>query len=146
MNSVVIEIRPVRCDLRLPAYQTPLSSGMDIHAAIDEPLSLDPGQRMVIPTGFAIALPVGYEAQVRPRSGLAKNNGITVLNTPGTIDADYRCEVQVILINLGSESFQIEPGRRIAQLVITPVVQAAFRVVNRLSETSRDGGLGSTGK
>ena len=113
-------------DLALPQYETAGSAGADIRAAVDAPLQLEPGQRALVPAGFAMALPAGYEAQVRPRSGLAVKNGITVLNAPGTIDSDYRGEVRVPLINLGDEAFTVERGMRIAQLVIAPVVQAGF--------------------
>lgn len=133
-------------DLALPHYETAGSAGADIRAAVEAPLRLEPGQRALIPAGFAMALPAGYEAQVRPRSGLAVKNGITVLNAPGTIDSDYRGEVRVPLINLGDEAFTVERGMRIAQLVIAPVVQAGFDEVTDLSETERGaGGFGSTG-
>ena len=133
-------------DLALPQYETAGSAGADIRAAVDAPLRLEPGQRALVPAGFAMALPAGYEAQVRPRSGLAVKNGITVLNAPGTIDSDYRGEVRVPLINLGHEAFTIERGMRIAQLVIAPVVQAGFNEVGDLDETERGaGGFGSTG-
>ncbi|MBB24161.1 MAG: dUTP diphosphatase [Geminicoccus sp.] len=133
-------------DLALPDYETADSAGADIRAAVDAPLRLEPGQRALIPAGFAMALPAGYEAQVRPRSGLSVKNGITVLNAPGTIDSDYRGEVRVPLINLGEEVFTVERGMRIAQLVIAPVVQAGFDEVTDLSETERGaGGFGSTG-
>lgn len=135
--------------LALPAYETPLSAGMDLRAAVpeDAPVTLTPGARGLIPTGLAIALPDGYEAQVRPRSGLALKHGITCLNTPGTIDADYRGEVKVILINLGQEPFVIKRGERIAQMVLVPVTQAAWERVDALDETTRGaGGFGSTGK
>ena len=133
-------------DLALPQYETAGSAGADIRAAVDAPLRLEPGQRALVPAGFAMALPAGYEAQVRPRSGLAVKNGITVLNAPGTIDSDYRGEVRVPLINLGDEAFTIERGMRIAQLVIAPVVQAGFNEVSDLDETERgEGGFGSTG-
>ena len=133
-------------DLALPQYETAGSAGADIRAAVDAPLRLEPGQRALVPAGFAMALPAGYEAQVRPRSGLAVKNGITVLNAPGTIDSDYRGEVRVPLINLGDEAFTVERGMRIAQLVIAPVVQAGFDEVTDLSETERGaGGFGSTG-
>ena len=133
-------------DLALPQYETAGSAGADIRAAVDAPLRLEPGQRALVPAGFAMALPAGYEAQVRPRSGLAVKNGITVLNAPGTIDSDYRGEVRVPLINLGDEAFTVERGMRIAQLVIAPVVQAGFGEVADLSETERGaGGFGSTG-
>ena len=133
-------------DLALPQYETAGSAGADICAAVDAPLRLEPGQRALVHAGFAMALPAGYEAQVRPRSGLAVKNGITVLNAPGTIDSDYRGEVRVPLINLGDEAFTVERGMRIAQLVIAPVVQAGFAEVGDLDETARGaGGFGSTG-
>ena len=133
-------------DLALPHYETAGSAGADIRAAVDAPLRLEPGERALSPAGFAMALPAGYEAQVRPRSGLAVKNGITVLNAPGTIDSDYRGEVRVPLINLGDEAFTVERGMRIAQLVIAPVVQAGFDEVSDLDETARGaGGFGSTG-
>ena len=132
----------------LPAYETALAAGMDLRAAVaeDEPLTLRPGARFPVPTGLAMALPPGFEAQVRPRSGLAAKSGITCLNTPGTIDADYRGEVKVIMINLGEEAVTIRRGDRIAQMVIAPVVQAAWTEVDSLDETARgEGGFGSTG-
>ena len=134
--------------LPLPAYETELAAGMDLRAAVDEaaPLTLRPMERAMVPTGLAFALPAGFEAQVRPRSGLAAKAGITCLNTPGTIDADYRGEVKVILINLGEEDFVIRRGERIAQMVIAPVVQAAWAEVDDLDATARGaGGFGSTG-
>ena len=132
--------------LGLPSYETPGSAGADIQAAVERPLTLQPGERGLIPAGFAIALPPGYEAQVRPRSGLAVKNGLTVLNAPGTIDSDYRGEVKVPVINLGQEAFVIERGMRIAQMVIAPVVQGDFSEVDDLDETQRGtGGFGSTG-
>ena len=132
--------------LGLPAHATPASSGVDLAAAIDRPVTLEPGRHALIATGLAIAVPNGFEAQVRPRSGLALKHGVTVLNSPGTIDADYRGEIKVILINLGEEPFIIERGMRIAQMVIAPAPQAAFRVVDDLDNTARgEGGFGSTG-
>jgi dUTP pyrophosphatase len=148
MTQVEIAVTrlPHNADLPLPAYETAQSAGMDLAAAINAPMTLAPGKRAMVPTGLAIALPAGYEAQVRPRSGLAAKNGVTVLNTPGTIDADYRGEVKVILVNLGEDSFEIERGMRIAQMVIAPVTQASFTGVDSLSETERgSGGFGSTG-
>ncbi|MEP3430043.1 MAG: dUTP diphosphatase [Roseibium sp.] len=134
-------------DLPLPAYQSQLAAGLDLLAAVDAPLDLAPGERALVPTGLSMALPAGFEAQVRPRSGLAAKHGVTVLNTPGTIDADYRGEVKVILINLGQDSFQISRGERIAQMVVAPVLQAQIRQVEQLSETDRgSGGFGSTGR
>ena len=130
----------------LPQYSTQQSAGLDLRAELDHPITLKPGQRNLIPTGLKIALPHGYEAQVRPRSGLAYKYGITVLNSPGTIDADYRGDVGVILINHGSESFTIENGERIAQLIIAKFVQIEWDEVNDLSITSRgEDGFGSTG-
>jgi dUTP pyrophosphatase len=150
-NTVRIQVAtlPHFEGLQLPAYETALSAGMDLRAAVpeDEPMTVAPGQRVLAPTGLTIALPAGYEAQVRPRSGLALKHGITCLNTPGTIDADYRGEVKVILINLGQEPFVIKRGERIAQMVIAPVTQGAWDVVDQLSETARGaGGFGSTGR
>ncbi len=135
-------------DLPLPAYETAGAAGMDLRAAVpqDEALVLHPGARIAVPTGLAFALPDGFEAQVRPRSGLALKSGVTVANAPGTIDADYRGELKVLLINLGEEDFVIRRGDRIAQLVIAPVVQAAWREVAELEATDRGaGGFGSTG-
>ena len=130
----------------LPARMTPDSAGYDLSAAIDAPLCLNPSQRMLVPCGFAIALPPGYEAQIRPRSGLDLKHGITVLNSPGTIDADYRGEIKVLLINLGQEAFTIEPGQRIAQMVIARYSAFVLREVGDLDATSRGaGGYGSTG-
>ena len=129
-----------------PSYATPLSAGVDLKAAISEPITLEPLARTMVPTGIRIALEPGYEAQVRPRSGLAAKHGITVLNTPGTIDADYRGEIKVILVNLSSEPFTIEPGERIAQMVFAKVETAVWEEVESLDETLRgEGGFGSTG-
>ncbi|HEU0072155.1 MAG TPA: dUTP diphosphatase [Alphaproteobacteria bacterium] len=133
-------------DLPLPAYATPDSAGLDLMAAITEPMRLEPGARAMVPTGLAIALPRGFEAQVRPRSGLAAKNGVTVLNSPGTIDADYRGEIKVILINHGAEPFSVERGLRIAQMVVAPVTRIAWDEQGALDETARGaGGFGSTG-
>ncbi len=130
----------------LPVYATPQSAGMDLHADNDEPVTLRPLQRRLIPTGLFIALPEGYEAQVRPRSGLALKHGITVLNTPGTIDADYRGEIGVVLVNLSDTDFTVNPGERIAQMVIARCEQADLQVVAELDETERGaGGYGHTG-
>lgn len=130
----------------LPQYATPQSAGMDIRANIDEPITLAPLERKLIPTGLYIALPEGYEAQIRPRSGLALKKGITVLNSPGTIDADYRGEVGVILINLSNEPFVVEPGERIAQMVIAAYGRVAWELVDSLDETERGtGGFGHSG-
>ena len=131
---------------QLPAYATPQSAGMDLRANIDEPSTLRPLERRLIPTGLHIALPEGYEAQVRPRSGLALKHGLTVLNTPGTIDADYRGEIGVVLVNLSQEDFVINDGERIAQMVIARHEQADFVVVEELDQTERgEGGYGHTG-
>lgn len=132
----------------LPAYQTAQAAGLDLAAAVDEAGSLliAPGERVLVPTGFAMQLPDGYEAQVRPRSGLALKHGISVLNAPGTIDADYRGEIKVLLINLGGEPFEVRRGTRIAQLIIQPVARADLIEVEALEESSRGpGGFGSTG-
>jgi len=149
-SSVVVEIlRLAHAEgLPLPAYETSGAAGMDLRAAgpEDEPIVLRPGARAMVPTGFSIAVPAGYEAQVRPRSGLAIRAGITCLNSPGTVDCDYRGEVKVILANLGEENFVIRRGDRIAQMVICPVVQAQWLPTAELSQTQRGaGGFGSTG-
>ena len=137
---------PHGADLALPGYATEMSAGMDLLAAVETAVVLAPGERRLIPSGIAIALPAGTEAQVRPRSGLALKHGITVLNAPGTIDADYRGEVGVILINLGQESFTIHRGDRIAQLVIAAYTRARWQVVEALDDSARGaGGFGSTG-
>jgi dUTP pyrophosphatase len=135
--------------LALPAYETAQSAGMDLRAAVpeDAPATLGPGERLAVPTGLTIAVPEGFEAQVRPRSGLALKHGVTCLNTPGTIDADYRGEVKVILINLGHDDFVIRRGERIAQMVVAPVTQARWESVDALPESARGaGGFGSTGQ
>ena len=131
----------------LPTYATKASSGVDLMAAVDTPVTLEPMERRIIQTGLKIALPEGYEAQIRPRSGLAAKYGITVLNSPGTIDADYRGEIGVILVNLSNTSFTIQPGDRIAQLVVAKFEQIDWLAMNELSYTKRgEGGFGSTGK
>ena len=131
----------------LPTYATKASSGVDLKAAVDTPVTLEPMERRIIQTGLKIALPEGYEAQIRPRSGLAAKYGITVLNSPGTIDADYRGEIGVILVNLSNTSFTIQPGDRIAQLVVAKFEQIDWLPMNELSDTKRgEGGFGSTGK
>ncbi len=148
MPSVTVEIQrlPHSGELPLPAYETIDSAGMDLAAAVAHDMVLAPGARAMIPTGLAIALPPGFEAQVRPRSGLAARNGLTVLNSPGTIDADYRGEVQVILANLGDAPFTVSRGMRIAQMVIAPVVRAEWKAVDSLPDSARGaGGFGSTG-
>lgn len=130
-----------------PAYQTPYSAGMDLHANISEAMSIYPGERELIATGISIALPIGFEAQIRPRSGLALKHGITVLNSPGTIDADYRGEIKVVLINLGKDTFQINPGDRIAQMVVAQYASVAWNAAESLDSTLRgEGGYGSTKK
>jgi dUTP pyrophosphatase len=129
-----------------PAYQSEGSAGADLRAALEAELVLEPGERAVVPTGLRLEIPAGYEAQVRPRSGLALEHGLTVLNSPGTIDADYRGELKVILVNLGQERFTVKPGDRIAQIVFAAVVRAEFQAQPRLAESARgEGGFGSTG-
>jgi dUTP pyrophosphatase len=148
MNAVDVKLIrfPHGHDLPLPSYQSAQAAGLDLLAAVTADMVIAPGKRALVPTGIAIALPPGTEAQVRPRSGLAAKNGITVLNTPGTVDADYRGEIQVILINLGDEPFVVQRGARIAQLVITPVLHATLSEGLELSGTPRGGsGFGSTG-
>ena len=145
-----VEIEIVRLphgrDLQLPDYATAAAAGADLLAAIDQDIELGPLQRRIVPTGISIALPVGFEAQIRPRSGLAARNGVTVANAPGTIDADYRGEVGVILVNLGPEPFRISRGMRIAQLVVARHARAVWREVSTLDQTARGaGGFGSTG-
>lgn len=144
--TVAIQRLPHAADLALPRYETEHAAGLDLSACIPADITLAPGKRALIPTGFAIALPAGYEAQVRPRSGLAAKHGVTVLNSPGTIDADYRGELGVILINHGDVAFTVTRAMRIAQLVIAPVAQAVLAEVAELSATERGaGGFGSTG-
>jgi len=146
MSHCKIEINKLHPDATIPRYMTELAAGMDICAVLEQPLTLAPGERSLIPTGLAFAIPEGYEVQVRPRSGLAIKHGIGLVNSPGTIDADYRGEIGIILINYGQEDFTINSGERIAQLVVAPVVQAKMIVVDSLSETQRgSGGFGHTG-
>ena len=148
VTTVTVDVvrLPHGASLDLPRYATTASAGMDLLAAVDAEVVLAPGDRMLVPTGLAIALPAGYEAQVRPRSGLALKHGVTVLNSPGTIDADYRGEVGVILVNHGAEPFTIARGLRVAQLVIAPVTHAVWYETNELSASDRGtGGYGSTG-
>ena len=148
MVQVALKTLPHFDGLELPAYETVNSAGVDLRAAVadDAPITLLAGERTLVPTGLAMEIPEGYEAQIRPRSGLAIKNGVTALNSPGTIDADYRGEVQVILINHGAEPFTIERGMRIAQMVIAPVTQVTFATTDELSNTERGvGGFGSTG-
>ena len=147
-NEVRVQRLPHGQDLPLPSYQSAHAAGLDLLAAVpaDAPVTLVPGARALIPTGLVIALPEGHEAQVRPRSGLAARHGVTVLNAPGTIDADYRGEIQVLLINLGNESLAITRGMRIAQMVVATVARMALREVSTLDQTARGtGGFGSTG-
>jgi dUTP pyrophosphatase len=151
MTAIDIRIMrlPHGADLSLPAYQSPGAAGFDLYAAVpaDGPVNIAPGQWVTIPTGIAIDLPAGHEGQVRPRSGLAAHHGITVLNAPGTIDADYRGELRVLLINHGREPFQVRRGERIAQLIVAPIAQARISEAKNLAETTRgSGGFGSTGR
>ena len=143
---IKILIKRLSKEVHLPKYETNGSSGMDLAANINSIINIEPGNIAIIPTGLALSIPKGFEVQIRPRSGLAAKQKISVLNTPGTIDADYRGEIKVILINLGQESFKVEKGLRIAQMVVCPVVQAQLKEVDDLDETERDkGGFGSTG-
>lgn len=143
MKVRIVNLSPYPC----PAYATEQSAGLDLKANLEAPITLHPLQRTLVPTGLYIALPKGYEAQVRPRSGLAARHGITVLNSPGTIDADYRGEIRAILVNLSNEPFEIVPGERIAQMVIARHEQVEWEEVDQLDETRRGaGGFGSTGK
>ena len=146
MIEVVIKRLAHGVDLPLPAYATAGAAGMDVCAAVSDDVTLEPGARALIPTGYAIALPVDYELQIRPRSGLALKSGIMVVNSPGTIDADYRGEVQILLLNAGTERFVVTRGMRIAQAVLAPVYRAVWRESESLEATLRDaGGFGSTG-
>jgi dUTP pyrophosphatase len=148
MTTLNVDLKVLEhgADLPLPAYATEQSAAVDLQAAISGTVVIEPGQRAMVETGIAIALPAGFEAQVRPRSGLAAKNGVTVLNSPGTIDADYRGEIKVILINHGDAAFTIDRGMRIAQMVIAPVTQVGWNVVDDLDATARGaGGFGSTG-
>lgn len=145
--SIDVLIEPDGEGLDLPAAATGGSAGMDLRAAIADPVTIEPGGRALISAGFRMALPRGYEAQVRPRSGLALRHGVTVLNSPGTIDSDYRGTVAVILVNLGDEAFVVQRGERIAQMVVAPVTRAQLRSVNALPESARgEGGFGHTGR
>ena len=150
MDVMIMEIVKVICKASdkdfLPVYSSAEAAGADLRACIQEDIVLKPGQRYLVPTGLSIQLPAGYEAQIRPRSGLAIKNGISLVNSPGTIDSDYRGEVKIIMINHGSEDFVIHRGDRIAQMVIAPVTHGMFALVNSLDETERGaGGFGSTG-
>jgi dUTP pyrophosphatase len=145
MSGIPVKIKRLR-EVSLPCYMTEQAAGVDLHAALDEAFVLHPGERALVPTGLALEIPAGYEAQVRPRSGLALRHGISLVNTPGTIDADYRGEVGIILINHGKEPFTVEPGERIAQLVFARFERAQFLEVQELGETERgSGGFGHTG-
>ncbi len=142
----VVRVRPAADALPLPRYMTPGAAGMDLLADLLEPVDVAPGERALLPTGLAVAIPPGFEGQVRPRSGLALRHGLTLLNTPGTIDADYRGEIQVIVINLGADPFTVRRGDRIAQLVIAPVAHAEWREMDVLPPSRRGpGGFGHTG-
>lgn len=148
MSEVAVAVTrlPGNDDIALPRYETAQSAGLDLAAAVAAAVVLAPGGRAAIPTGLAIALPPGYEAQIRPRSGLAARNGVTVLNAPGTVDADYRGEIKVVLANLGDEPFAVERGMRIAQMVVAPVTRIAWDEVDALPDSARGGGgFGSTG-
>jgi dUTP pyrophosphatase len=148
MNTVSVQVRRVRPnpELELPKYQSELAAGLDLRADLDAPLSLKPLERTLVPTGLSLAIPPGFEGQVRPRSGLAAKQGLTVLNAPGTIDADYRGEVKVLLVNLSTEAVTLQRGDRIAQLVVAAVTRATLVEVSELSETARgSAGFGSTG-
>lgn len=149
-DDITVALKPLdhAVGLKLPTYATTQSAGMDLTAALEEALELDSGERALIPTGLSIALPKGFEAQIRPRSGLAINHGVTVLNSPGTIDADYRGEIKVILINHGKEAFTIERGMRIAQMVVERYTHVNWKTVSELDENNErgEGGFGSTGK
>ena len=148
MTNIIVDVQklPHAVNLPLPAPATIMAAGVDLLAALDQNFTLNPGTRKIIPTGIAIALPAGYEAQIRPRSGLAANYGVTLLNSPGTIDADYRGEIGAIMINHGQKPFLIERGMRIAQLVVSPVIKFHWCEEDKLSETERsEKGFGSTG-
>lgn len=149
-DDIEVELLPLShaVGLKLPTYATTQSAGMDLTAALDEALELDSGDRALIPTGLSIALPQGFEAQIRPRSGLAINHGVTVLNSPGTIDADYRGEIKVVLINHGKEPFTIQRGMRIAQMVVERYTHVNWKTVSELGDDTErgEGGFGSTGK
>ncbi len=149
MHRVSVAIQPLFSDVTIPSYQTEEAAGADVHAYFPErgAVTIEPLQRVAIPTGFSMAMPVGYEAQLRPRSGMAIKHGITLINSPGTIDSDYRGEVKILLVNLSDASVVIHHGDRIAQMVIAPVVTGSFEVVTELDNTERgSGGFGSTGK
>ncbi len=145
-DEIAVKISRLRPEARLPCYMTAAAAGMDLYVTLDEEVILAAGKQVMVPTGIAIALPPGFEAQVRPRSGLAAKYGVTLVNTPGTIDADYRGEISVILINHGSEDFVIKDGERIAQMIVAPVSRCQWNLVDKLDETDRgSGGFGHTG-
>jgi dUTP pyrophosphatase len=145
--TIPLRIRRLSECAILPRYQSEHAAGLDLHAAIEEPITLEPGDIQLIPCGFVMAVPIGYEAQIRPRSGLAAKHGISIPNAPGTIDADYRGEVKVALISLGREPFTVDPGARIAQMIIAPVAHCEVEEVDELDDTPRGaGGFGSTGR
>ncbi len=147
MVTIALHIKPEGEGLELPAYATEGAAGIDLRAAIHEELTLEPGARALVSAGFSVEIPPGYEAQVRPRSGLALRHGVTVLNSPGTIDSDYRGTVAVILVNLGEEPFVVHRGERIAQMIVAPVMRVELRPVDELGESLRgDGGFGHTGR
>ena len=144
---VKIIIKKLSPDVQLPTYKTDGASGMDLMAYLEEPINLEPGKSCLVPTGLSVAFPKEYEIQIRPRSGLAAKNNISVLNTPGTIDSDYRGEIKIILFNHGSENFTIKNKDRVAQMVLTPIIKMELEETNELPETIRgEGGFGSTGK
>ncbi len=145
-NEIEVKITRCRSGVQLPRYMTAAAAGMDLYVKLEKEVVLPPGERVMVPTGIAIALPEGYEAQVRPRSGLAAKYGVTLLNTPGTIDADYRGEISVILINHGPEDFIIKDGERVAQMIVAPVSRCQLQLMDNLDETVRgSGGFGHTG-
>ncbi len=148
-STAIVQIKriPGTEDIPLPEYMTEHSAGVDIRAAVEDPVDIEPGEVTSVPTGLHLAIPDGYEAQIRPRSGLALKHGITLLNTPGTIDADYRGELRIIVINLGRKPFRIQRGDRIAQMIVAPVTRVSFQVVDDLPDTARgEGGFGHTGR
>lgn len=147
LRTIQITREPGCEDIPLPGYETEHAAGMDVRAAVAEPLTVNPGERVLVPTGLRVALPAGYEAQIRPRSGLAIRNGISLLNSPGTIDADYRGEIRIVLANLGQKPFTISRGDRIAQMIVAPVTRVRWELTESLDETARGaGGFGHTGR
>ncbi len=147
LGGATLKVQRLRTGAQLPRYMSPGAAGMDLASAADSPIELAPGARAAVPTGLALEIPAGFEGQVRPRSGLASRAGVTILNAPGTIDSDYRGEVLVLLVNLGAEPYRVQPGERIAQLVVAPVIQVEIEETGALSETARGaGGFGHTGR